>query len=177
MLPLTITPVVQVVCHATIRVETYRSPGCLYTSTRCNTTIDRVADVSVLKALCTKNIPALQIHFREVFEKGLWNNWQPYTCLYRETSHCGIDEISPRDPSILSPRRLPGRFRLGFLHVGTIPRSLLSTCFGDFKRSTWRTKQHCQPSCGFHANDRTSVKLALLCEMPYHTSTWHFSHA
>ncbi|GFV84772.1 uncharacterized protein TNCV_4297541 [Trichonephila clavipes] len=65
------------------------------------------------------------------------------------------------DPSILSPRGLPGRSRPGFPHVGAFSCPLLPTISNGTLRTIHlasNTKRH--PACSFHPDDQASLKLA-----------------
>ncbi|GFS47987.1 uncharacterized protein TNCV_3599381 [Trichonephila clavipes] len=73
----------------------------------------------------------------------------------------GVHKCLPHDPSILSPRGLPGRSRPGFPRVGTFSCPLLPT----ISNGTLRTIQLAsntarRPDCSFHPDDQASLKLA-----------------
>ncbi|GFT00890.1 uncharacterized protein TNCV_4053461 [Trichonephila clavipes] len=55
------------------------------------------------------------------------NNCYAYLCSYRWTSHRGVHKCLPHDPSILSPRGLPGHSRPGVPRMGTLLLPLLPT--------------------------------------------------
>ncbi|GFT92824.1 15-hydroxyprostaglandin dehydrogenase [Trichonephila clavipes] len=81
--------------------------------------------------------------------------------IVERTSHCGVYKCLPHDPSILSPRGLPGRSRPGFPRVGIFSCPLLPT----ISNGTLRTIQPAsntarRPACSFHPDDQASLKLA-----------------
>ncbi|GFY11771.1 uncharacterized protein TNCV_1529631 [Trichonephila clavipes] len=67
----------------------------------------------------------------------------------------------PHDPSILSPRGLPGRSRRGFPRVGTFSCPLLPTISNGTLRTIHLARNTARrPACSFHPDDQASLKLA-----------------
>ncbi|GFW86782.1 uncharacterized protein TNCV_2809371 [Trichonephila clavipes] len=78
-----------------------------------------------------------------------------------ERVYFGVDKCLPHDPSILSPRGLPGRSRPGFLRVGTFSCPLLPTISnGTLQTIHLASKTARRPPCSFHPVDQASLKLA-----------------
>ncbi|GFX59956.1 uncharacterized protein TNCV_4984671 [Trichonephila clavipes] len=76
-------------------------------------------------------------------------------------SHCGVNKGLPHDPSILSPRGLPGRYRPGFPRVGTFSCLLLPTISnGTLRTIHLASNTERRPACSFHPDDQASLKLA-----------------
>ncbi|GFU30169.1 uncharacterized protein TNCV_3625051 [Trichonephila clavipes] len=76
-------------------------------------------------------------------------------------SHCGVHKCLPHDPSIFSPRALPGRSRPGFPHVGTFSCPLLPTISNDTLRTIHLASNTVRlPACSFLPDDQASLKLA-----------------
>ncbi|GFU53326.1 uncharacterized protein TNCV_2953611 [Trichonephila clavipes] len=64
----------------------------------------------------------------------------------------------PHDPSIFSPRGLPGRTRPGFPHVGTFSCPLLPTISNGTLRTIQLTSNMARrPACSFHPDDQASL--------------------
>ncbi|GFW70478.1 hypothetical protein TNCV_873991 [Trichonephila clavipes] len=67
----------------------------------------------------------------------------------------------PQDPSIISPRGIPGRSRPGFPRVGTFSSQLLPTISNCTLRTIRLTSNTARRSaCSFHPDDQASFKLA-----------------
>ncbi|GFX67772.1 uncharacterized protein TNCV_1564731 [Trichonephila clavipes] len=76
-------------------------------------------------------------------------------------SHCGVHKCLPHDPSILSPRGLPGRSTPGFPHVGTFWCPLLPTIANSTLRTIHLASNTARrPACSFHPDDQACLKLA-----------------
>ncbi|GFX12965.1 uncharacterized protein TNCV_3659611 [Trichonephila clavipes] len=72
-----------------------------------------------------------------------------------------VHKYLPHDPSILSPRGLPGRSRPGFLHVGTYSCPLLPTISnGTLRTNHMASNTARRPAFSFHPDDQASLKLA-----------------
>ncbi|GFW45614.1 uncharacterized protein TNCV_3245521 [Trichonephila clavipes] len=75
---------------------------------------------------------------------------------------CGVQKCLPHDPSILSPRGLPGRSRPGFPRVGTFSCPLLPTISNGTLRTNHLASNTARRSaCSFHPDDRSALKLTL----------------
>ncbi|GFT48577.1 hypothetical protein TNCV_2783591 [Trichonephila clavipes] len=76
-------------------------------------------------------------------------------------SHCGVHKCLPHDPSIFSPRGLPGRSRPGFSRVGTFLCPLLPTISnGTLRTIHLACNTARRPACSLHPDDQASLKLA-----------------
>ena len=88
------------------------------------------------------------ICFCKVPRNCFCNTFHPYVCFYHGTSHCGVHERLPHNPSIISPRGLPGRSRPCSPHVGTFScPQLLTFSTTHYEWSTWlSTRRVNQPT-------------------------------
>ncbi|GFU57325.1 hypothetical protein TNCV_3635101 [Trichonephila clavipes] len=110
---------------------------------------------------CMERALGFKICFCKVSRNCLWKNCYVYVCSYRWTSHCGVHKCLPHDPSILSPRGLPGRSRPGFLRVGTFSCPLLPTISNGTLRTIHLASNTARrPAYSFHPYDQASLKLA-----------------
>ncbi|GFW73696.1 hypothetical protein TNCV_1541501 [Trichonephila clavipes] len=76
-------------------------------------------------------------------------------------SHCGVHKCLPHDPSILSPRGLPGRSRPGFPRVGNFSYPLLPTISnGTLQTIHLASNTARRSACSFHPDDQSALKLA-----------------
>ncbi|GFU85556.1 uncharacterized protein TNCV_761761 [Trichonephila clavipes] len=72
-----------------------------------------------------------------------------------------VHKCLPHDPSILSPRGLPGHSRPGFPRVGTFSCPVLPTIsYGTLRMIHLTSNTACRPTCSFHPGDQASLKLA-----------------
>ncbi|GFU70083.1 15-hydroxyprostaglandin dehydrogenase [Trichonephila clavipes] len=109
----------------------------------------------------TERALGFKIWFCKVYGNCLWNNCYAYVCSYRLTSHCGVHKCLPHNPSILSPRGLPGRSRPDFPRVGTFSCPLLPMISNRTLRTIRLASNTARRlACSFYLNDQASHKLA-----------------
>ncbi|GFY17162.1 uncharacterized protein TNCV_1089381 [Trichonephila clavipes] len=85
----------------------------------------------------------------------------PTTARIVERVTVGVHKCLPHDPSILSPRGLPGRSRPGFPHVSTFSCPLLPTISNGTLRTIHLASNTARrQACSFHPDDQASLKLA-----------------
>ncbi|GFX80835.1 uncharacterized protein TNCV_3215831 [Trichonephila clavipes] len=184
MAPQTITSAVRAVRRATVWGQLYRSPGRLHTRTRLSSVPKTNRDSSLNITFCqsvTFHFDLAWHHCRRSCRcsgvkgsarKGRLDlRFASARCLeivcgtiatpMSSRSHCGDHKCLPRDPSILSPRGLPGRSRPGFPRVGTFSCPLLPTISnGTLRTIHLASNTPRRPACSFHPNDQASLKLA-----------------
>ncbi|GFT25081.1 uncharacterized protein TNCV_179901 [Trichonephila clavipes] len=184
----TITPAMRAVRRRAVWVELYRSPGRLHTRTRLSSVPKTNRDSSLNTTFCqsvTFHIDLAWHHCRRSCRRSGVKGSARKGCmdLRFASARCleivcgtiatttsasivervtvGVHKCLPHDPSILSPRGLPGRSRPGFPRVGTFSCPLLPTISNGTPRTIHLASNTARrPACSFHPNDQAFLKLA-----------------